>query len=87
MIINNIEFDTWWSMDCGGKQDFDFGVLKVSTRYWPDFTAKPAILLGNKEIYFLPANEYIRGDSEVECKYLTEMWIKEKLTEVINKLI
>jgi hypothetical protein len=88
MKINGIEFeDAIWTSDCGGKQDFDFSVLSVSTRYWADFTARPSIFLGDKIIVELPKGEYIKGETEIECKNNVEIWVKEKLTEIINKII
>lgn len=85
MRINEIEFETEWTSDCQGKQDFDFNVLTVSTRYWPDNTAKPAIYLGEKVL--VKPEEYICGETETECKYKTEQWIKENLSKLLEKIL
>lgn len=86
MKIEGISFEAEWTNDCCGKQDLDFPVVNVSTRYWPDYTAKPSIYLGEKVLYELPAEIYIEGQTEAECKYKTEQWIKEKLTELIKRI-
>lgn len=84
--VNNIEFEAEWSNDCSGKQDLDFNIISVSTRYWPDYTARPSIYLGTKVIHALPRGIYIEGNSEQDCKEKVETWIREKITEIINKL-
>jgi hypothetical protein len=87
MKINGIEFEqTEWTTDCGGKQDFDFPVLGVSTRYWQDYTARPHIYLGDKILVELPKGEYIKGESEAECKMKVESWVKENLSKIIEKI-
>lgn len=86
MQIDNYEFDeAEWKTDCQDKQDFDFPVLKVLTRYWGrDNTAKPTIYLG--ETILTEYIGYIKGKDEEETKSLTEKWIKEQVSELINKI-
>ncbi|MBO8161133.1 MAG: hypothetical protein H0Z24_05805 [Thermosipho sp. (in: Bacteria)] len=84
MKIKGINFEAEWTKDCGSKENFDFSVIRVDTRYWGDYTAKPSIYLGDKVLYELPKEQYIEGDSEIECKYKTEQWIKEKLEKLID---
>lgn len=93
MNINGIKFRNFefeeveWTLDCCGKQDFDFPVAYVETRYWPDHTAKPSIFLGNKVIAELPDGKYITGETEKECKDNVEQWIKQELCKIIDKII
>ena len=88
VFVYNFDFqDIGWKEDCGGKQNLDFPVLYVETRYYPDFTASPTIYLGETEIAKLPEGEYITGESEIECKYKTEQWIKENLSAIIKKIL
>lgn len=88
MEIKNIEFYTEWTNDCSGKQDFDFPVLRVSTRYWPDHTAKPSILLGREYVLAeLPDKQYIEGRTEAECKQKVEEWVKKEITKILDKII
>ncbi|WP_142307022.1 hypothetical protein [Bacillus toyonensis] len=87
MKINDIKFENAvWTPDCAGKQDLDFPVLGVSTRYWADHTARPHIYLGDKVIAELPKGEYIEGKSEAECKLKTEEWIKENLAKILANI-
>jgi len=92
MNIDNIEFESFefgevqWTKDCQGKQDFDFPVVYVSTRYYPDHTAKPSIYLGDKLIAGLPDGECITGETETECKYKAEEWIRREVSKIMQKL-
>lgn len=93
MKIENIKFEynfdfeeIHWKGD-SSRQNLDFPVLYVETSYWGDFTAKPSIFLGEIEIAKLPDEEYITGETEAECKFKTEQWIKEQLSEIIKKII
>lgn len=87
MKISNIEFkEAVWTPDVAGKQDFDFPVLSVSTRYWRDHTARPSIWIGNEPFIELPKGVYIQGESEEECKLKVEEWLKENLSKIISKI-
>lgn len=85
-----------WTLDCCGKQNLDMPVLSISTRYWPDFTAQPSFLLGNTGIYddddgdckvLLEAKDYIKGESEEDCKTKVKQWYIDNLKTVIEKLL
>jgi hypothetical protein len=83
MKIEHIEFKAEWTSDCCGKQDYDINIIRVSTRYWPDYTVKSTIYLGDAVIY---ETDYIVGESEADCKVKVEKWVKEKVTEIVNKM-
>lgn len=85
MKILNIDFDAEWKPDCSGKYDFDFPVVRVSTRYWPDNTAKVTIYLGNETL--ISHEGYIHGYSEIDCKNNVEMYIKRKVEEIIKRIM
>ena len=87
MKINGIEFECAWTLDCQQKQDFDFPIINVSTRYWPDHTAMPSIYIGDVLGGFeLKPETYITGNSETECKYNTEQWIKAEVKKILTVL-
>lgn len=76
-----------WELDCQAKQDFDIPLIEVSTRYYPDFTAYPSIVLfvaGNRHgSYITLARTEIKGKSESEVKAGVEQWAREQLTKLI----
>ena len=85
-----------WTHDCCGKQDLDMPILSISTRYWPDFTAMPSFLLDNTGIYddddedckvLLEANDYIKGESQEDCKTKVKQWYIYNLKTAIKKLL
>ncbi|MGG4438205.1 hypothetical protein AAXE64_27020 [Priestia megaterium] len=84
MKIDHYEFEAKWTTDCGGKQDFDFPVVEVHVRYWPDFAAQPTILIGEEK--FVEYEGYINGGSEYETKRLVEEWVREQISIIIQKL-
>ncbi|MGE7305804.1 hypothetical protein ACQKJG_18445 [Priestia megaterium] len=84
MKIDHYEFEAKWTTDCGGKQDFDFPVVEVSVRYWPDFNAQPTILIGEEKL--VHHEGYINGGSELETKRLVEEWVREQISIIIQKL-
>lgn len=85
-----------WTPDCGGKWDLDFTLLKCSTRYWRDYTAKPSFICplynvdGDELDYLvileLPEEEYICGESEEECKLKVRQWYRDNLLKAIEIL-
>jgi len=83
MKISNAEFDAKWTLDCQGKQDFDFPVLSVSCRYYPDYTVIASIYLGKEELL---DSGWIKGETETECKYKAEEWVKQNLTALIARI-
>jgi hypothetical protein len=87
MEVYGVNFEgAFWTTDCAGKQDFDFNILSVSTRYWPDHTARPQILLGDRVLVQLPKQEYIEGTTELECKQKVEQWVREKISIIMTQL-
>lgn len=85
MKVDKYEFETEWEYDIQDKWDFDFNVLRVSTRYWGrDNTAKPSIMLGEEKL--VTYDGYIKGKDEQETRKLAEKWIKEQLEIIIRKL-
>ena len=87
-----------WTPDCCGKQDLDLPILSISTRYWPDFTAEPSFILGNTGIYddepddgdykvLLESKDYIKGESEEDCKTKVKQWYIDNLKTAIEKLL
>ena len=86
MKIGGIDFeDAVWKPDCQGKWDFDFPLVRVSSRYWPDFTATSSIMFGDKEI--IHTDDYIRGESEAEVKFKVEQWVNEHAKVVIEHVM
>ena len=86
MEIKGYRFEAEWKHDIQDKDDFDFPVLQVLTRYWGrDNTAKPAIYLG--ETIIKEYEGYIQGKDENETKRLAEKWIKEQLETIIDKIV
>lgn len=84
MKIGKYNFEAEWLRDCGGKQDFDFGILKVDTRMWRDNSFSACIVLGEEPLI---ESEIIYCDSEIECKYKAEQWIKENVEKIICKIL
>lgn len=85
MNICGIEFDTCWMHDCSGKMDFDFPVVRVSSRFWPDNTAKCTIYLGN-DVVLAQSDGYISGDTPEECKYKVEQFVRQEVSKIITSL-
>lgn len=98
--MKNLEFITkqikekLWTDDCSGKQDLDIPILSISTRYYPDFTAIPSFLLGDDDIdsdidykILFEPNDFIRGESEEDCKLKVKEWYISNLTNAIGKLL
>lgn len=87
MIIKGVEFETEWTTDCGGKQSFDFPVVEISTRYWPDHTSMPSVCIGGAFFGIeIKPDDYISGKTESECKYKTEQWIEKEVGKIISVL-
>jgi len=86
MKIKNYEFtDAEWKKDiCGGRYDFDFGVINVSCRYWPNNTVDVCVMIGDleKTLY----EDELEGNSLDDCKNKAELWVKEKVEIIINKI-
>lgn len=92
-IINKSQ----WTPDCCGKWDLDFTLLKCSTRYWRDYTASPSFICplcdaDGRELDYLTVlelqdGEYIRGESEEECKFKVRQWYKDNLLKAIEILL
>ena len=83
-----------WTKDCCGKQDLDMPILSISTRYYPDFTAMPSFTLCDDVIdsdvdykILLEPNDYIKGESEEDCKLKVKEWYISNLTNVIGTLL
>ena len=88
-----------WTSDCCGKQDLDFEVLSVSTRYWPDHSAKVTFLAEGQTIRdergivecpgYDPILEspIIYGSSEEDCKDKVRSWINEHVLEALEKMV
>lgn len=93
MKIHDVTFgngqggDVGWTKDCGQKWDLDFPVVSVSCRYWGDHTCRPYLMLGDKEIASLPDGEYIEGETEAECKYKTEQWVRGRIEKMFGILL
>ena len=82
MISNGVISALTWTQDCMGKQDYDGPIVHVSTRYWPDYTAHSAILIGETEIF---KKDFI-GSSEVECKVQVEAWVRERTVRILRAI-
>ena len=88
-----------WTEDCGGKQDLDFDVLSVSTRYWPDFSARVAFLAegqtrrDERGIMEAPGYDpildsgFIYGESEEDVKYKVREWINRNASVALEKMV
>jgi len=83
-----------WTRDCGGKQDYDGGLLSVSTRYWPDNTAHSSIILnlGSAQDgdgggdYRIWADENFKAPTETAVKIQVELWVQKQMHTIIRKL-
>lgn len=89
MKIHDVTFEhAEWKKDCQDKSDFDFPVVSVSCRYWGrDQTCRPYLMLGGKVIASLPEGEFIEGESEAECKYKVEQWVRGKIEKMFGILL
>ncbi len=88
-----------WTPDCQGKQDLDFEILSVSTRYWPDNSAKVTFLAegqtrrDERGIVECPGydpileSEFIYGSSEEDCKEKVRSWINSHVLEALEKMV
>ena len=98
--MKNLEFITKqiksknWTKDGRGKQDLDIPILSISTRYYPDFTAMPSFLLGDTDVdsdidykILLEPSDFIKGESEEDCKLKVKEWYVSNLENVIGKLL
>ena len=83
MIIGAHEFDALWTKDAQDKQDLDFPVIQICTRFYGrDNTAKPSIWIGETQL--VEHQGYIDGGSEAETKRLTEQWIRKQVLRITN---
>ena len=98
--MKNLEFITKqiksknWTKDCCKKQDLDMPILSINTRYYPDFTVMPSFILCDDDIdsdvdykILLEPNDYIKGESEEDCKLKVKEWYISNLTNVIGTLL
>ena len=98
--MKNLEFITKqiksknWTKDCRGKQDLDIPILSISTRYYPDLRAMPSFLLGDTDVdsdidykILLEPSDFIKGESEEDCKLKVKEWYVSNLENVIGKLL
>lgn len=78
MDIEDMKFSALWVMDCGGKQDYDGGIITIRSRYWPGYP-KPST--GTDEPPSAVSSVYIRfrglyGPDEPDSKVLVQKWFK-----------
>ena len=78
--------------DCCGKWDLDFPVLYISTRGWPDNTAKCQFMLANDDESgtdweTILESEYIEGDSREDCIQKCRKWYIDNLHVVMNSFL
>jgi hypothetical protein len=84
-LLSEELFEAKWTNDCQDKQDYDFDVLKVCTRYYGrDYSSIPSIMLGDEVIK--EPNEYLFGVSESDCKAKAEQWIDKELEKILDIL-
>lgn len=87
-LVNEMIENAEWSLDCHDKQNFDFNVLSVDTRYYPDFSAYSSIYLRlDKHGTGVNVREkQFKSDSESATKQLVEDWLKTHLAELLTRL-
>lgn len=78
--------------DCCGKWDLDFPVLYISTRGWPDNTAKCSFMLASDDEDAgdwedILVSDYIEGDSREDCIQKCRKWYIDNLHVVMNSFV
>jgi len=78
--------------DCCGKWDLDFPVLYISTRGWPDNTAKCSFMLASDDESAgdwedILESDYIQGDSREDCIQKCRKWYIDNLHVVMNSFV
>ena len=95
-----IEFDALktpaiWTSDCQWKQDFDWDLVKVNTRYYPDYTAYSTIDIHHWIIteedtewsYLTLTEKKFSSDSELEVKKQVEEWVQNEFAKIQMYLV
>jgi hypothetical protein len=78
-----------WTTDCGGKMDYDSDLLKLSTRYWPDHTAKAQIYINVKDDFhgIQLATQWFEGETKEDVQDQVEKWVNEQFNKIIRILL
>lgn len=76
-----------WVPDCGGKEDFDGEIIRLSSRYWPPrFGTRPSgtatLLLQGEPC----RTQEFEADTEAEVKAAVEAWARAEI-EALSALL
>lgn len=89
----DITINSKWTTDCCGKQDLDFSIISCETRYWPDKSAKCAIIFlddyirNNKIDEPSTVNSWFEKTTLIESDYIygdSELEVKNKVKKWYN---
>ncbi len=72
-----------WTNDCNGKQQFDFGIVRFDSRYWPDNSVSGSIYIGDSSTR---ESGIIQGRSKEHAHHLLELWAEKVLQELLFDL-
>lgn len=82
--LNEIFEEAAWTPDCQGKWDFDFTLLRVSSRYWPHgynrngkASATSEILLGMHTLKKFEVEAHSESEVKEQISKLVREWVFE----------
>ena len=88
-----------WHDMYSGQQELSFDLLTVSAKYYPDNTARVTFYAegqtecderGISEVTGydpILTSDWIRGETEEECKVLVRKYINEHMVEAVEKVL
>lgn len=70
-----------WTLDCGGKQDFDPSIVRLSSRVYPDGMHISSVIVGGDT--YVIEGEIMKAGSVAEAQTAVEKWSAEQADKII----